>query len=48
MPFSTGVPAGHGHIYTAEYVDGWNAVLQPAGLTAEDLANLRKIITTDG
>ena len=29
LPFATGVPAGHGHTYTAEYVDGWNAVLRP-------------------
>jgi uncharacterized membrane protein len=44
LPFSTGVPAGHGHKYTAEYVDGWNAVMRPAGITAQDLASLRKII----
>ena len=48
LPFSTGVPPGHGHTYTAEYVDGWNTVLQPAGFTSEDLASLRKIITRDG
>jgi uncharacterized membrane protein len=44
LPFATGVPAGHGHTYTGEYVDGFNAVLQPVGLTPEDLASLRKII----
>lgn len=44
LPFSTGVPGGHGHKYTAEYVDGWNAVLQPAGLTAEQLAVLRTVV----
>ncbi|TJZ81539.1 hypothetical protein FCG67_02645 [Rhodococcus oryzae] len=44
LPFSTGVPGGHGHKYTAEYVDGWNAVLQPADLTAEQLATLRTVI----
>jgi len=38
------VPAGHGHKYTTEYVDGWNAVVRSAGITAEDLASLRKII----
>ena len=48
LPFSTGVPPGHGHTYTAEYVDGWNTVLQPAGFTSEDLASLKKIITRDG
>ena len=44
--FSTGVPDGHGHRYSAEYVDGWNAVLRPAGLTPQDLASLRSIITS--
>ena len=44
--FSTGVPDGHGHRYSAEYVDGWNAVLRPAGLTPQDLATLRSIITS--
>ncbi len=28
LPFAQGVPAGHGHHYTAEYVDGWNAVMR--------------------
>ena len=44
LPFATGVPDGHGHRYSAEYVDGWNAVLRPAGITPQDLASLRKII----
>ncbi|WP_081830344.1 alpha/beta hydrolase [Rhodococcus sp. UNC363MFTsu5.1] len=44
LPFSTGVPAGHGHKYTGEYVDGWNAVLRPADLTADKLATLRTVI----
>jgi uncharacterized membrane protein len=44
LPFATGVPAGHGHKYTSEYVDGWNAVMQPAGITPQDLTDLRKII----
>ncbi len=48
LPFSTGVPAGHGHKYTAEYVDGWNVVMHPAGITTEQLASLRKIIGGDG
>lgn len=47
LPFSTGVPAGHGHTYTSEYVDGWNAVLRPAGITAQQLTRLRTIITPD-
>jgi uncharacterized membrane protein len=45
LPFATGVPDGHGHRYSGEYVDGWNAVLRPAGITPQDLTKLRKIIT---
>ena len=48
LPFAQGVPAGHGHHYTAEYVDGWNAVMQPAGITRQDLASIRKIIAAGG
>jgi uncharacterized membrane protein len=48
LPFATGVPAGHGHTYTSEYVDGWNEVMQPAGITSQELTSLRKIIATDG
>ena len=29
LPFATGVPGGHGHTYSAEYVDGWNAIMRP-------------------
>jgi uncharacterized membrane protein len=47
LPFATGVPAGHGHKYTSEYVDGWNAVMRPAGITRQDLIDLRKIIAAD-
>ncbi len=47
LPFSTGVPAGHGHKYTAEYVDGWNAVLRPAGVTARQLGDLKTLIAGD-
>jgi len=45
LPFATGVPDGHGHRYSAEYVDGWNAVMQPAGFTPQQLTDLRKIIS---
>ncbi|MFD7710661.1 alpha/beta hydrolase [Streptomyces sp. NPDC059786] len=48
LPFATGVPDGHGHKYSAEYVDGWNSVLRPAGVTALDLDNLRGIIAAGG
>jgi uncharacterized membrane protein len=47
LPFSTGVPAGHGHKYTSEYVDGWNTVLRPAGITSDQLASLKTIIAGD-
>ena len=47
LPFATGVPAGHGHKYTSEYVDGFNAVMRPAGITAQDLTDLRKIIASE-
>ncbi|MFB7610943.1 alpha/beta hydrolase [Streptomyces gardneri] len=44
LPFSTGVPDGHGHTYKAAYVDGWNAVMRPSGFTPQDLDRLRDII----
>jgi uncharacterized membrane protein len=44
LPFSTGVPGGHGHKYTTEYVDGWNDVMQPTGITPEDLTKLKDVI----
>jgi uncharacterized membrane protein len=48
LPFATGVPAGHGHKYTSEYVDGFDTVMQPAGVTPQELTDLRKIIAKDG
>ena len=47
LPFATGVPAGHGHKYTSEYIDGFNAVMQPAGVTTTELTDLRKLIAAD-
>ena len=44
LPFATAVPGGHGHKYTTGYIDGWNAVLRPAGITPHELASLRKFI----
>jgi len=38
------VPSGHGHVYTEEYVDGWAAVIQPAGWTTTKADALRAII----
>lgn len=44
LPFSTGVPAGHGHKYTTEYVDAWNAVMRPPGFTENELAAIRTAV----
>ena len=44
MVFSTGVPAGHGHVYKQEYVDAWAAVTQPPGWTTDDTTRLRALI----
>ena len=41
------VPAGHGHVYNGEHVDGWVSVLQPSGWTDERSAELRAIVTVD-
>jgi uncharacterized membrane protein len=46
LPLATGVPDGHGHTYTREFVDGWAAILQPAGWTPDKAEQLRDIITT--
>ncbi len=48
LPFATGVPAGHGHVYTREYVDAWARVLQPPGWTDDQTARLRQIIAPGG
>ncbi len=47
LPFATGVPEGHGHKYTAEYVNGFNAIMR-TGLSSQQLASLRKIIAAEG
>jgi len=44
LPFSTGVPAGHGHKYTSEYVDGWASVMQPPAATPEELNAIRRAV----
>ena len=46
LPLATEVPAGHGHTYSAEYVDTWAAVLQPPGWTADRADPLRQIVQT--
>ncbi|MEV0411653.1 alpha/beta-hydrolase family protein [Streptomyces sp. NPDC050448] len=45
LPFSTGVPDGHGHTYKAAYVDAWNAVMRPTAFTAQDLDRLQEIVS---
>jgi uncharacterized membrane protein len=47
LPLATGVPAGHGHDYHREFVDGWATVLRPAGWTPDKAQRLRGIIATD-
>jgi len=45
LSFST--PPGHGHVYTGEHVDGWAAVLQPAGWSEEKITELRELILAE-
>jgi uncharacterized membrane protein len=47
LPLSTGVPDGHGHTYTREFVDGWATVLRTPGWTPDKAERLQDIITTD-
>jgi uncharacterized membrane protein len=47
LPLSTGVPDGHGHTYTREFVDGWANILRPAGWTPTKADQLGELITTD-
>jgi uncharacterized membrane protein len=48
LPFATGVPNGHGHVYTREYVDAWAHVLQPPGWTEDKAARLRDLMAPPG
>jgi uncharacterized membrane protein len=47
LPLSTGVPDGHGHTYTREFVDGWATVLHPPSWTPDKAEQLQDIIKTD-
>jgi len=47
LPIGLAVPAGHGHEYTGEHVDGWAAVLQPDGWSAAEAAELREIVMAE-
>ena len=44
LAFSTGVPDGHGHVYTTEYVDAWAKILQPPDWTKEQADQLRELM----
>jgi uncharacterized membrane protein len=44
LPFSTGVPGGHGHKYTSEQVDAWYAVMQPPSVSQQALDSVRTTI----
>jgi uncharacterized membrane protein len=48
LVFAVDVPDGHGHHYTADYVDGWAHVTQPPGWTTADTARLRDVIGGGG
>jgi uncharacterized membrane protein len=43
MAFSMGVPAGHGHRYGSNVVDGWVALAAPEGWTDDDTEALREL-----
>src|SRR5512144_2157158 len=44
VPVATAVPAGHGHNYTPEYVDGWADVLRPSGWSPAKADELRRLV----
>jgi uncharacterized membrane protein len=44
LPFALDVPAGHGHSYSREYVDGWMTVLQLDGSDTARSERLRDVI----
>ena len=48
LPFATGVPNGHGHVYTGEYVDAWADVLRPPGWSPAKATQLQGLITRGG
>ena len=44
MAFSMDVPAGHGHRYGSNVVEGWAQISTPEGWTDDDTAALRELI----
>jgi uncharacterized membrane protein len=47
LPMAAGVPDGHGHTYTREFVDGWAEILQPPGWNSGKAQQLRDIVTPE-
>jgi uncharacterized membrane protein len=47
LPMAAGVPDGHGHTYTREFVDGWAEVLRTPPLTPDQAERLREIVAPD-
>jgi uncharacterized membrane protein len=45
-PMAGGVPSGRGHMYNAEHVDAWAAVLHPPDWNAAKSSQLRLIVTS--
>ena len=48
MAVAVDVPQGHGHVYVADVVNGWAAVLQPPGWTPEKTERLRPLLHASG
>ena len=44
MTNASSVPGGHGHNYGELLLDGWAAVAQPDGWTAEDTERIRRAL----
>ncbi|MGY1604761.1 alpha/beta hydrolase [Geodermatophilus sp. SYSU D00815] len=44
MAFSTGVPDGHGHRYSADYANAWAELAEPPGWTDADTERLRQLL----
>ncbi|MGE5762598.1 MAG: alpha/beta-hydrolase family protein [Mycobacterium leprae] len=43
LPFATGVPTGHGHTYSNEYVAAWRSILRPTTWSTQQYARLQAI-----
>ncbi len=44
MAFAMSVPAGHGHTYGSNVVEGWAQLSPPDGWTSEDTTALRELV----